>query len=114
MLILFQSKSSAEVLMFAEHAMPLLRAAGKMFETSELPERGVITKDQMTNAIAGIESLIESQPVTEEPGDESDDSNEHPIDQYVGVRRRAWPLLAMLRLANEKQEDVTWGPATVW
>lgn len=114
MLILFQSKSSAEVLMFAEHAMPLLRAAGKLFETSELPERGVITRDQLPAAIAGIESLIDAQPINDEPEDASDDSTEHPIDQHVSVRRRAWPLLAMLRLANENNEDVTWEPATVW
>lgn len=114
MLILFQSKSSAEVLMFAEHAMPLLRAAGKVFESSELPERGVITSEQLNTAIAGIEALIEAQPVNEEPSDESDDSNEHPIDQYVSIRRRSWPLLAMLKLARDNHEDVTWEPATVW
>lgn len=100
--------------MFAEHAMPLLRAAGKMFETSELPERGVITRDQLATAIAGIESLIDAQPATEEPADANDDSSEHPIDQHVSIRRRAWPLLAMLRLAHEHHEDVSWEPATIW
>lgn len=114
MLILFQSKSSAEVLMFAEHAMPLLRAAGKTFETSELPERGVITHEQLDNAIAGIELLINAQPVNHQIEDTNDDSSEHPIDQHVSISRRAWPLLAMLRLAREKQEDITWEPANMW
>lgn len=114
MLILFQSKSAAEILMYAEHALPILRAAGKTFETRDLPERGVITSAQLAAAIAGIESFIANEPQHEESPDDYDDSSEHPIDQYVSMRRRAWPLLAMLRLALEKNEDVTWEPATVW
>lgn len=114
MLILFQSKSSAEVLMFAQHAMPVLRAAGKTFDTTELPERGVITQQQLDSAIAGIEAMIAAEPRQQESEDQYDDATEHPIDEHVSMRRRAWPLLAMLRLAREKHEDVTWGPATVW
>ncbi len=115
MLILFQSKSAAEVLMFAQHARPILQAAGKKFETSDLPERGVITRAQLDQAIAGIESLVASDlaPARDVPG-EHDDSAEHPISQPVGMRRRAWPLLVMLRLAREKGEDVTWEPAPIW
>ena len=114
MLILFQSKSAAEVLMFARHAKPILQAAGKKFDTPDLPERGVITRDQLDQAIAGIEALIayDTEPLHDD-GDQ-DDSSSHPISQHVGMRRRAWPLLAMLRLAREKHEDVTWEPAPTW
>ncbi|CAM5205499.1 hypothetical protein CDEF62S_05108 [Castellaniella defragrans] len=114
MLILFQSKSAAEVLMFARHAKPILQAAGKKFDTPDLPERGVITRAQLDQAIAGIEALIayDTEPLHDE-GDQ-DDSASHPISQHVGMRRRAWPLLAMLRLAREKGEDVTWEPAPSW
>lgn len=115
MLIVFQSKSAAEVLMFAHHAKPILQAAGKQFDTPDLPERGVITRAQLDQAIAGIESLMASETVPDrDVSGEHDDSAEHPISQHVGIRRRAWPLLAMLRLAREKSEDVTWEPAPVW
>lgn len=115
MLILFQSKSAAEVLMFGQHAKPLLQAAGKQFDTPDLPERGVITRAQLDRAIAGIEALVASDAGPEQNGSgEHDDSTEHPILQPVGMRRRAWPLLAMLRLARQKDEDVTWEPAPVW
>ncbi|WP_322999086.1 DUF1840 domain-containing protein [Castellaniella sp.] len=115
MLILFQSKSAAEVLMFAQHAKPILVAAGKKFDTPDMPERGVITRDQLDAAIAGIESLVaaDSSHNDDHPS-EHDDSTEHPIAQHVGMRRRAWPLLAMLRLSRDKGEDVTWGPAPIW
>ena len=116
MLVLFQSRSAAEVLMFAQHAQPILQAAGKTFDDTGLPERGVITQAQLDTAIAGIEALIATDDGHEDSvGDhDHDDSAEHPISQPVGMRRRAWPLLAMLRLAREKGEDVTWGPAPAW
>ncbi|CAM5784769.1 DUF1840 domain-containing protein [Castellaniella caeni] len=114
MLILFQSKSAAEVLMFAQHAKPILVAAGKHFDTPDLPERGVITKAQLDAAIAGIESLMATDTSHNDNTGEHDDATEHPIAQHVGMRRRAWPLLAMLRLSREKGEDVTWEPAPIW
>jgi hypothetical protein len=115
MLILFQSKSAAEILMFAQHARPILQAAGKVFETPDLPERGVITRAQLDQAIAGIEALVATDVGhNKDVTGEHDDSVEHPIAQPVGMRRRAWPLLAMLRLAREKGEDVTWEPAPIW
>ncbi|MFV0282823.1 MAG: DUF1840 domain-containing protein [Castellaniella sp.] len=114
MLILFQSKSAAEVLMFAQHALPILLAAGKTFDESGLPERGVITREQLGPAIAGIEALIAADTGHDSTTGDHDDTSEHPISQPVGMRRRAWPLLAMLRLAHEKNEDVTWGPAPAW
>ncbi|MER1966656.1 DUF1840 domain-containing protein [Castellaniella sp. GW247-6E4] len=116
MLVLFHSKSAAEVLMFARHAKPILEAAGKTFDELELPERGVITRAQLDAAIAGIESAIAASPEPKKEHDAGghDDAAEHPIEQFVSLGRRAWPLLAMLRLAREKGEDVTWEPAPQW
>ena len=115
MLIVFHSKSAAEVLMFAHHALPILKAAGKPY-SDELPERGVITRDHLADAIRGIEQAMaivkedESDPDT----DDENDDKVHPVNEPVSFRRRAYPLLAMLRLANQKQEDVQWEPAPVW
>jgi len=115
MLIVFHSKSSAEVLMFAKHALPILRAAGKPYET-EVPERGVITKEQLPGAIAGIERAMAITKETDENPDTDDDNDDkvHPINEPVSFRRRAYPLLAMLRLAHQHNEDIIWEPATVW
>lgn len=115
MLIVFHSKSAAEVLMFSHHALPILKAAGKQFD-DELPERGVITREQLADAIAGIEyaMAITKEPEGNPDTDDENDDKLHPIDEPVGFRRRAYPLLAMLRLAQKKQEDVQWEPATVW
>lgn len=116
MLILFQCKSAAEVLMYAQHALPILQAAGKQFDDGVLPERGVITRAQLDGAIAGIEHVVASDGGREVPTDTNDHDEvaEHPISQPVSFRRRAWPLLTMLRLAREKGEDVIWEPAPLW
>lgn len=116
MLIVFHSKSSAEVLMFAQHALPILRAAGKSFEGGELPERGVIVRGHLAAAIDGIERAMAISKENDENPDTDDENDDkvHPISEPVSFRRRAYPLLAMLRLAHEKQEDVQWEPAPVW
>jgi len=110
MLIVFHSKAAAEVLMFAKHALPILKAAGKPY-TDTLPERGVITRDQLDAAIEGIEHAIAADKAPE-LADENDQiaSDIHPISQAVSFRRRAFPLLAMLRLSREHNADVIWEP----
>jgi len=116
MLIVFHAKSSAEVLMFSQHALPILQAAGKSFDDGVLPERGVITRAQLPAAVQGIERAMAITKETDENPDTDDDNDDkvHPINEPVSFRRRAYPLLAMLRLANEKQEDVIWEPAPTW
>ncbi|GAB2883781.1 DUF1840 domain-containing protein [Paralcaligenes sp. KSB-10] len=113
MLVVFYSKAAAEVLMFEKHALPILQAAGKPY-IDTLPERGVITRDQLSSAIAGIENAIATDTESEFSDDDHSDSREHPIAQAVSFRRRAWPLLAMLKLSREHNTDVLWEPAPKW
>ncbi|HLU19445.1 MAG TPA: DUF1840 domain-containing protein [Pusillimonas sp.] len=114
MLVVFHSKPAAEVLMFAHHALPILKAAGKPY-TDTLPERGVITRDQLAEAIAGIEKAIaEGPPPNDTESDDDNDDREHPISLPVSFRQRSFPLLAMLRLAQQHGADVTWEPAPSW
>lgn len=112
MLIVFHSKAAAEVLMFAKHALPILQAAGKPY-TDTLPERGVIMHDQLDAAIAGIEHAIsnDTEPAFSDENDQVA-SEIHPVVHAVSFRRRAFPLLAMLRLSRETNADVMWEPAS--
>ncbi|QAA94842.1 DUF1840 domain-containing protein [Pollutimonas thiosulfatoxidans] len=114
MLVVFHSKAAAEVLMFAKDALPILQAAGKPY-TDTLPERGVIIRDQLESAIKGIEQAMAIDTSSDETDDNDDnDSKEHPISQPVSFRRRAFPLLSMLRVSHERNVDVTWEPAPTW
>lgn len=113
MLVVFHTKPAAEVLMFAKHALPVLKAAGKPFNDT-LPERGVITRDQLPAAIKGIESAMALDTEQEYSHEDDADTHQHPMAQPVSFRRRAFPLLAMLRAAREANADVTWEPAPDW
>lgn len=114
MLVVFHSKAAAEVLMFGQHALPILKAAGKPY-TDTLPERGVIKHEDLERAIRGIEEAMALETESEFSDDRDDnDSRTHPISQPVSFRRRAFPLLAMLRLSMEHDADVIWEPAPSW
>jgi len=113
MLVTFKSKAAAEVVMYKEHARPLLELIGKDVQ------RGVITAAEAANAVAKLEVVIaESKvhPTTEDVkrdlaahrGD-ADDDHDHEASQYVSFATRAYPLLEMLRAAQKDGYDVLWG-----
>ena len=115
MLVVFRAKPAAEILMFAEHARDVLNAAGRHYP--ELPERGVITVDQIQDLIAGIERTISVDTASPFPPDEDEeesDAKEHPVSQPVTFRQRSFPLLAMLKTCLEHNADITWEPAPAW
>lgn len=116
MLVNFKTKKVADVMMFAEHAMPILRSGGRAFPDG-FPERGVITAEQLPEMIRGIEAALAKSPEVE-PDHHHDDPDRdpvHPMSQPVSLRQRAYPLLDMLRQAAAAQDDVMWGAAdTSW
>ncbi len=112
MLLAFHSRAAADVLMLNHHALPILRAAGKDY-TETVPERGVFTAAQLPAAIAGIERAVagEAPPAEEE---NEDGRPVHPMDEGVDLKRRAYPLLSMMKAALDKGDDVAWEPADSW
>ena len=106
MLVTFNSKNAADVLMLSHHAQPLLRAAGKDMGES-FPERGVFTVEQLDSAISGIESVVaQAEPVPDDDAD--DDLPVPPMARAVGMAQRAFPLLDLLRRARESGDNVMW------
>lgn len=111
MLVVFKSKAAADVLMFSEHAMPILRAAGRSYPDG-LPERGVFTAEQLSEAIGNIERAIgQDRENKHSPHEDEDEDKEHPMSQVVSFSQRAYPLLDMLRQANNTGVPVMWEPA---
>lgn len=113
MLVTFKSKAAAEIVMYAEHAKPLLELIHKDVK------RGVITAGEAATAVARLEAVIgESKihPTTEEVkrdvvahhGD-AGDNNDHEASQFVSFATRAYPLLEMLRAAQKGGNDILWG-----
>lgn len=115
MLIVFQSKAAADVLMFSKHALTIMQVIGRPYDS--MPERGVITHDQLPEAIELIEQAIaDAKHQDNEDGEAHDDEDVkvHPIAEPVSFRQRVWPLLTMLRASREKNVDVVWEPAPRW
>lgn len=115
MLIVFQSKAAADVLMFSAHALTIMQVIGRSY-TDSLPERGVITHEQLPAAIAAIEQAISDDKHNDdaEHDHNEDDIKMHPIAEPVSFRQRVWPLLSMLRASHEQDVDVMWEPAPRW
>jgi hypothetical protein len=111
MLIKFRSKATPEVMMYKEHAKPILDLLHKDVD------RGVITAAEAPHAVEIIEREIaemrkrqtpeeaEQDPKARQERDESEQAGNAP----VGFATRAYPLLEMLRDARDHKADVMWG-----
>ena len=107
-LVIFRSKAAADITMFAENAR-------RIFEIIGRPEsaRGVITADQVPDALQRLTTEVdaEKRQHREASADAGNDEPESKAGQARGVTfsQRAFPLIEMLRAAQKKNADVTWG-----
>jgi len=100
-LVIFRSRAASEIIMLAETAHRLLELAGK-----SVADRGVITAAQIDDALARLQSAVDAEPpVAAPPADPAADPGAPPVT----LRQRAYPLIEMLRAAQKRQVDVTWG-----
>ena len=87
--------------MFAEDANRLLELAGK-----DVAERGVITAAQVGDALARLLGAVQEEKAAGGGAAAPDD----PLAKVpVSLGQRAFPLIEMLRAAQKRQVDVTWG-----
>ena len=120
MLITFRSDIAGDVLMMAEQARTVLQAAGREYDT--VPEMGVFTVAQLEEAIRQLEQAINADPGSapdhqfddKDREDEDDEIAVHPISENVSLRRRASPLLDMMRQAKAAGKEVVWEKGSAW
>lgn len=111
-LMVFKSDACADLPYFEEVARRLLELIGK-----EATPQGVITVEQLPEAIARLAAAIErdrpqhrAHLLAEAPGsvgDEADGPDAADID--ISLTRRALPLLETLRQAHAAGKPVLWG-----
>lgn len=106
-LVIFRSKAAADITMFAE-------SARRIFEIIGRPEsaRGVITFEQIPGALQSLMAAVEQEKAQyKASSDAANDESETKGMQARGVTfsQRVFPLLEMLRAAQKKRADVTWG-----
>ncbi len=111
-LVVFRSKAAAEIFMFAESARRLLQIMGK---TDPDSERGVIRAEEVGEALNRLTAAVEQEKAAA-----LEERARRELDERAGPARgealapitlgqRAFPLIEMLRAAQRKRVDVTWG-----
>jgi Domain of unknown function (DUF1840) len=108
-LVVFRSKAAGEIFMFEETARRIFEILGRQ----EAP-RGVITAEQVPEALSRLVAAVEEEKAqlkaAQEEADLADKQGEVPAQQRpITLGQRAFPLIEMLREAQKKKVDVTWG-----
>ena len=107
-LVVFRSKAAGEIFMFAETARRIFELIGR-----QQAARGVITADQVPEALQRLSAAVEQEKANlkavAEAARQKDHSVEEPPGAPVTLGQRAFPLIEMLRAAEKRKVDVTWG-----
>lgn len=105
MLYEFKSRAAGTVVMTAPVAERLLAIVGKA-----PGPRGIFTVEQMAPALAALQAAVDQETADlageTQAGTDPEDPRQPPP---VSLRQRAWPLMDLLRTAQAKGKDVTWG-----
>lgn len=109
MIITFQSQAAGDVIMFGDVAHRMLEVMGK-----EVADKGIITVEQLPDAIARLRSAI-AEDKAQRAGKSEDElpqleraagGGSRP---FVSLAQRAVPLVELLELALKKHKPVVWG-----
>ena len=109
-LVVFRSKAAAEIYMFAETAQRLLQIVGKTGS-----ERGVIRAEEVGDALNRLTAAVEQEKAQLRDERARREADERAGDAHservlpITLGQRAFPLIEMLRAAQRKSVDVTWG-----
>jgi len=109
-LVVFRSKAAAEIYMFAESAQRMLQILGKPDA-----ERGVIRAEDIGDALDRLTRAVEEETAAlrderaRREQDEREGNAQGDRLPPVTLGQRAFPLIEMLRAAQRKRVDVTWG-----
>lgn len=108
MLIIFKSRAAGDVMMFGDVAYAMMEIMGKA-----ATERGIVTVEQMPDAIARLKAAV-AQDKAERPVVDHDErvyekTPEGGKREAVSLARRAVPLIELLEYSLKEEVPVTWG-----
>jgi hypothetical protein len=109
-LVVFRSKAAGEIFMFAETARRIFELIGRSDAA-----RGVITAEQVPDALQRLVAAVEQEKADIKAAhaaadrDDRRGSDEPAAPAPITLGQRAFPLIEMLRAAEKKKVDVTWG-----
>jgi hypothetical protein len=100
MLVTFTCKAYADITMFGDVAVHLLKLMG---HSGTVP--GALKAEDIPVALERLQTGVESETkleATNRPGIEDDD------EDYVSLKHRALPLIDLLKAAAQADTDVMW------
>ena len=110
MLYKFKSKATSDLIMLGPDAQRLLKLMG-----SDAAPKGIFTVDHQPQVIAALEAAIAQDEArmadlrAQRQAEEGADEAGNVTSEAVSLKRRAQPLLDMLRRSCAAQADVVWG-----
>jgi hypothetical protein len=110
-LVVFRSKAAGEIFMFEETARRIFEIIGKA-----AAPRGVITAEQVPEALARLTAAVEEEKAAlkaaqarAEEAERRGEDDAGAGERAITLAQRAYPLIEMLRAAQKKKVEVTWG-----
>ncbi|MFW9712642.1 DUF1840 domain-containing protein [Vibrio parahaemolyticus] len=105
MLITFRCRSYANVTMFGDIALEMIKMMG---HSGTVP--GSISTQDVPDALSKLTSALSAKNAAEEnlPTDVDVDEEEEQAEQAVSLGRRAFPLIELLKSAIKEECEVMW------
>lgn len=114
-LVAFRSRAAGELFMFDETARRIFEILGK-----PATSRGVLTPAELPAAIDRLQAAVAAERErlqaaeaerrnAERAGDPGDPAAEAAAARAITLGQRAFPLIEMLRAADRRRVEVTWG-----
>ncbi|EPI4954805.1 TPA: DUF1840 domain-containing protein [Vibrio parahaemolyticus] len=105
MLITFRCRSYANVTMFGDIALEMIKMMG---HSGTVP--GSISAQDVPDALSKLTSALSAKNAAEEnlPTDVDVDEEEEQVEPEVSLGRRAFPLIELLKSAIKEECEVMW------
>ncbi|MEK2142015.1 DUF1840 domain-containing protein [Vibrio parahaemolyticus] len=105
MLITFRCRSYANVTMFGDIALEMIKMMG---HSGTVP--GSISAQDVPDALSKLTSALSAKNAAEEnlPTDVDVDEKEEQVEPAVSIGRRAFPLIELLKSAIKEECEVMW------
>ncbi|WP_158972480.1 DUF1840 domain-containing protein [Paraglaciecola sp. L3A3] len=100
MLVIFSSPASANITMFGDVAVQLLKMLG---HSGTVPS--AIRAEDIPAALASLEAALGVAQQQPEADESTDDNEDAPL---VSLHKRALPLIDMLKAAAKDENSVQW------
>jgi len=110
MLYKFKSKVTGDVIMLQPNGERLLEIIGKR-NASESAVQGILTPEQMPQALAAIEAAVtqEEQARREAIAQALQENAPPPRFEAISLRQRTLPVAEMIQRCLEAREPIVWG-----